>query len=250
MLTGNDSSVKAQVTGPQGYFTGLSLTPAELDSLRAAIREQWLERIRQAAPEKAAAFAEAGMDRYHELSDMIDHEALWPKTARILPVSGVELLRSTALFRRLEAEYGPIAISDEERVGREEVYWRLVRPGQPDDVGPLHADGWFWDLEEKDCTPPGAQRVKVWIAVHVEPGLSGLRLVPGSHLKDYRYASERRGGRMKPRILENESDFDVRTMPTLPGDAVVFHDRLLHGGAPTRGRSTRVSFEFTMFVRP
>ena len=33
-----------------------------------------------------------------------------------------------------------------------------------------------------------------------------------------------------------------------PGTLVVFHDRLLHGGAFNTGATTRVSAEFTMFV--
>ncbi len=249
-MTIKNDSVKEQVSGAAGFFSGLSLTASELESVRSAIRDQWLETIRAAAPDQVEAFAALGLDRYHERSHVLDHQAVWPKSARILPASGVALMRSTGLFRRLEAEYGPVVISDEERVGREEVYWRLVRPGQPSDVGPLHADGWFWDLEEHDCTPPGSQRIKVWIAVYAEPGLSGLRLVPGSHLKQYRYAAEVRGGRRKPIILEDESALAPQTAPTEPGQAIVFHDRLLHGGALTRGRLTRVSVEFTLFVRP
>jgi len=45
-----------------------------------------------------------------------------------------------------------------------------------------------------------------------------------------------------------ESDLDLRLFESEPGQAIVFHDRLLHGGAPG-GTLTRVSMEFTMFVK-
>jgi hypothetical protein len=53
---------------------------------------------------------------------------------------------------------------------------------------------------------------------------------------------------VKPQIDEDENSLDAIIFDSKPGDAIVFHDRLLHGGA-VGGSSTRVSLEFTMFVK-
>jgi len=216
--------------------------------VRGLIERQWLENIGRHAPEHVAEFERLGLPRYHEVAHLLDHASAWPKAVRILPAEAVEMIRRTSLVAALEAGFGPFAISDEEGLGREEVYWRLVRPDQPGDTGPIHADRWFWDLGH-GTTPAGTERVKVWVAVVCEPGLSGLQVVPGSHRRSWRYHGERRGGKMKPQIDEDVEALGASLVSTVPGDAVVFHDDLLHGGGMSRGRSTRISFEFTMFVQ-
>lgn len=232
-----------------GFFLGLHLADAELQRVQRHIEAQWLDVLARHVPAEVEHFAARGIARYHEGADRIDHRSIWPKAVRILPEAAVADIRSMGFMQELAATFGDFRISDEEDVGREEIYWRLVRPGQPTDMGPLHADRWFWDLGH-GSTPPGAERVKVWVAVVTEPGLSGLRLVPGSHRQQWRYHGEFRDGMMKPVFDEDEARLDPQLVRTDPGDAIVFHDALLHGGAPNRGRLTRVSFEFTMFVAP
>ena len=240
------NEIKAALEGPAGYRTGLRFTPGELAQVRALIRDQWLERIAQAAPSALKEFEKITMDRYHELCHLVDHKSLWPKARRILGQVAVKKIRATSLVGALEREFGPFGISDEEEIGHEEMYWRLVRPGGAGDVGPLHADAWFWNLGH-GRTPEGAQRVKVWIAIHCDTGQNGFRFVPGSHKKDWPYHGVERDGFVKPQIDVNDEDLEVSIFASKPGDAIVFHDRLLHGGAPG-GATTRVSLEFTMFV--
>ena len=234
--------------GPAGYSTALSLQADESYRVKRLIETQWRQRISHCADEHAAAFADLGIERYHEQAHLLDHSALWPKTSRILPRESVEEIRSMSLLRRLTYEFGEFQISAEEGSRWEEIYWRIVRPHAPSDVGPLHADRWFWDLGH-GTTPAGRERLKVWIAIVAEPGLSGLRVVPGSHLRDWRYHGETRHGKTKPQIDEDENELNPQLLPTSVGDAVVFHDSLLHGGALGTGTLTRVSIEFTMFVQ-
>jgi hypothetical protein len=241
------ASVRDAVAGASGYTAELRLAPGELATMRGFIEEQWLARITEVAPEHAAAFRDRGMERYHELSHLLDHATIWPKAARILPATVVAAFRRTSLASALEEAFGPFEISDEEEIGHEEIYWRLVRPNQAGDAGPMHADRWFWDLGH-GRTPAGRERVKVWVSVANEPGLSGLALLPGSHLREWRYHGELKHGFVKPVIDEEVERLPFEVVPTRPGDAVVFNDRLLHGGRVGAGRFTRVSFELTMFV--
>jgi hypothetical protein len=242
-------SLRSALDGPDGFAVFRALDGGELGAAREAIASQWAAALDAAAPAHAGAFRARGLARYHELSHLVDHAALWPKSARMLPAAAVAAIRSTRLCRLLEDEFGPFEISDEEGLGREEITWRIVRPRGARDTGPVHADRWFWHLGHGH-TPPGCRRVKVWVAVVTEPGLSGLRVVPGSHRRAWRYHGELRDGFVKPRIDEDVDRLDLRLLPTEPGDAVVFHDGLLHGGGESLGVATRVSFEFTMFVRP
>ncbi len=243
------AAIAAAVDGPAGYSLEVRLAADELACVRHHIETQWRDVLaRHVTAEVLADFAARGLARYHELADRIDHANLWPKAARILPAPAVAEIRGLPFFATLEAAFGPIDISDEDEVGHEEIYWRLVRPHEPNDMGPLHADRWFWDLGH-GTTPPDRRRVKVWVAVVSEPGRNGLRLVPGSHRREWRYHGVAKHGKMKPEFGEDESTLDVQLMPTAPGDAVVFHDALLHGGAPNQGSTTRVSFEMTLLVR-
>lgn len=235
------------INGPKGFSTRLALTSDELASVTRLIESQWLEHIGKHAPDHVEEFREVGLARYHELAVLLDHSSVWPKRSRILPPAAVDEIRQTTLFRALEHEFGPFQISDEDEVGWEEIYWRLVRPNAPSDVGPLHADRWFWELD-KMFTPDDVERVKVWVAVVTESGQNGLEVVKGSHQQDWRWHGEERFGRLKPQIDENVSQMDAELIDTKPGDAIVFHDSLLHGGVLNRATTTRVSFECTLFV--
>lgn len=241
-------AISGELEERSGYYLGLSFLDHELSMVRELIRAQWLDNIKLHVPGHWEKFSNLSITRYHEFSHLLDHTALWPKINRILPHSAVELIRATSIIKKLQDVYGDFTISDEENVGREEIYWRLVRPNQPSDVGPLHADAWFWELDH-GLTPEGVKRVKVWIALYCEPGLNGLRVVPESQKKNWKYHGEYRDGFSKPQIDEDESTLNVQLANTKPGDAVVFNDKLLHGGALNNGQFTRVSIEFTLFVK-
>lgn len=241
-------NIKYALENESGYLTGLHFTEEELTKIRSMITSSWLLNIgNNTTPQIVEKFKSVGINRYHELAHLLDHGAMWPKTTRILNTAAVTEIRSMSLFRRLEDEFGYFEISDEDNVGHEEMYWRLVRPNSPTDVGPLHADAWFWDLGH-GVTPTGYKRVKVWIAIYCTPGKDGFKFVPGSHKHQWPYDGELRNGMTKPKIGISEKDLDVVIFNSKPGEAIVFNDQLLHGGAVGKNE-TRVSLEFTMFVK-
>ena len=43
----------------------------------------------------------------------------------------------------------------------------LIRPDEPNDVGPIHADGWFWAYGNggNATSPSGYDRFNIWIAL-------------------------------------------------------------------------------------
>jgi len=179
------------------------------------------------------------------------HQLISDKGKRLLCSSAIERCHVLGIFQKIERELGKsFRITDEERVGREEIYWRYVRPGKATDVGPLHADGWFWHLNVNWQMPPCTKsRLKVWAPIQAEAGMSGLKVIIGSHEKPhhFEYESVSIGGKSKPTILEgHESEATLLSIP--PGDAIIFDDMLIHGGAVTTGKLPRVSLEFTLAI--
>ena len=241
-------NIKVALENETGYLTGLHLTQDELSKIRSLITNSWLLNISKNSTQQITEeFELVGINRYHELDHLLDHGSMWPKVSRILKPDAVAEIRSMSLIRRLEDEFGYFEISDEDNVGYEEIYWRLVRPNSPTDVGPLHADTWFWDLGH-GVTPPGCKRVKVWIAICCTPGKDGFKFVPGSHQHEWPYQGKLKDGITKPKISISEKELDVVIFSSQPGEAIIFNDKLLHGGVVGKNE-TRVSLEFTMFVK-
>ena len=116
------------------------------------------------------------------------------------------------------------------------------------DVGPLHRDSWFWELNSDFKKPEFPfKRIKIWIAVLTDPGLNGFIVVPGSHLdSNIRWHGEFRHGKCKPVLDSDPLKLNQELIPTQPGQCIIFDDNLLHGGAITRARSTRISLELTL----
>ena len=167
-----------------------------------------------------------------------------------MPKTFTEWFLRSQTFEKLNDTWDIDCISDEEFLGYGNIYWRLVRPNKKDDIGPLHRDEWFWHLN-KDYPKlgPKYRRLKVWIAIEVEPTLNGLRVEPFSHKRtDIEYIGETRHGIIKPVLLNQVTDFECILVPCNPGDMIIFHDQLIHGGALNRGIHTRISVEFTLII--
>jgi ectoine hydroxylase-related dioxygenase (phytanoyl-CoA dioxygenase family) len=137
---------------------------------------------------------------------------------------------------------GPSAI-----ISHDELNWRLVRPNQPSDIGPVHADKWFWDAGYGyGSMPAGFDRFKVWMAIHTQPGANGLCVKPESHRRDWNHHFEEKDGVRKPVFDEDPAAIGMELLPLAAGEMVMFHDQLLHGGVVNRGSSCRISIELTV----
>lgn len=235
------------VQGSPGFATGLRFSPGELGAIKGAIKEHLAATLGEVSPKEVALVMDTPLERYHEISAHIPHQTLVTRTARILPESAVQLIRSTSLAKQLEDAFGPFLISDEEKVGRESISMRLVRPGMESDVGSLHCDDWFWDIYKFE-KPTTHQRVKVWTAISCEPGKGGLLVSGDSHKRPWKYNLTERAGMQKP-LLDPAEKPATELFQSQPGDGIVFNYHLLHGGAVTSvGSVTRVSVEFTILV--
>ena len=242
-----------QVFGSPGYSTDIRLEPDELDAFVSEVEGQWLARIESSAPDSAEHFREAGIAGYHEHAALVDHAALWPKPYRVLPVDAVARIKALGFLQRVRDALGVFRIAEmvwanRTEPGREEIYWRLVRPNAPDDVGPLHADTWFHETVADGAGQFSADEVtvKLWIALKTEAGRNGLLVVPDSHRAAVPHETVMRDGTAKPQIGTLPPGLEPVLVPAGPGTIVAFNERLIHGGAVNRGSRTRVSAEITL----
>jgi len=244
----NKEFVSKKINLGKGFVLG-RLNEPDLQLLRQLVADQYVNVIKSVAPNSVAEFVDVSMDRYHKIyhPSMFEHASTWPKKARVLGPSMINMIENTGFYQALLNCFGQFQVSDEEKFGWPNMYWRLVRPGKSD-IGPLHADAWFWELGHGDM-PQNYHRVKLWMSLYSEKEKSGLRVIANSHKKqDWRYHSEQRDGKLKPVFDEIESELDILNLPLEAGECVMFHDRLLHGGMPNFSDSTRVSMEFTLLV--
>lgn len=232
---------EALTTGP-GFYLGHRLSASEYRTLHGMITAHYLDRLRAHDPALADEAACLGIENYHRIQDRVDHASFWPKKARILPAQCEGPLKQMGFYKAIEQEFGDVLLSDEDR------NWRLVRPHAEDDVGSVHADCWFWDIGYGRI-PDGHDRFKVWIPVVTEPGANGLSILPDSHRREWKHHAEVRHGASKPMIDENVEELGMQLLLLEPGEMVMFHDRLLHGGVVNRGKYCRVSLELTIFFR-
>jgi hypothetical protein len=231
-----------EITCGPGFVTE-SLTPEELSRVRAMITTQYLEQLGQAAPSLLEQAADVGIHRYHTLPIAFDHGAFWSKDRRILPASTLPAFERMGFFRRIREVLPSAAIY------HDDLMWRVVRPDQPSDVGPIHADKWFWDAGN-GAIPADHDRFKVWVAVDTEPGLNGLCVKPESHRSTtWKHHFEFKHGKMKPVLDESAEELRMELLPLRPGEMVFFHDALLHGGVVNRGQFCRVSLELTVIYK-
>ena len=230
-----------------GYWVGPLLDLKEVCHLRYILSRHFDRRIKSLGLNgyDEGYIRDAGIWSYAGTCDAIDHGNVWPTNQRVLTSNAVSGLKSMLFWQKVKNTLGDFEISSEEGV-RERVNWRIVRPGHPEDVGPVHADGWFWDANEWKI-PEGVTPYKIWVMVGA--GDKGFCGVPGSHKKAYPYVLEERHGKMKPKF--NPEALGIKPIPFhLPaGYGVIFDNLFLHGGLVPEGADCRVSIEFTALVR-
>ena len=181
---------------------------------------------------------------------MFKHESLFPKKVRILKkIEFNKIFNKTQIFKKLKKQYPEIQITDEENIGYENLYWRIVRPLPYIDVGPMHKDKWFWDLGHGKIDENKYQRVKIWISLSSATNKLGFKFAKGSANKKYKFKSENRHGKTKPLFNENNlKKENIISFSKKDGNSIIFNDELLHGGETVIGNSCRLSIECTFLI--
>ena len=140
--------INEEISNNKGYSTEININRKELDTIRHFIRNQWLNTIKKDNPKIADEICsrQLSMNEYHLISENLNHSKIWGKITRILPSSFFYWIINTHFYKNLKEVFGEFTISDEEDLGWPNLYWRIFRPLCSEDVGPLHRDSWFWEL--------------------------------------------------------------------------------------------------------
>lgn len=235
--------------GPAGIRMAPTFAEHEIQRVRALIKRQLVANARAISPEAAADIEATSLERYHEVASRHDHHRLLSKTGRMLDAASVAEIRTMSFFRYVSEVFGEDwRLSDEEGVGHEQVCFRVVRPDEPDDVGSVHRDKWFWDHYHWQV-PEGWGRAKAWVQVCGDPETSGLLLAPGSHVGPDDYEVGSRDGKVTFTPRGPMADIPLHRYMGAVGEPVLFNYWLLHVGSINRAAVSRVSFEITILFR-
>ena len=235
------------VEGSNGWSIG-KLNSVDLNIFREIVFGQFFAVIKKAELDSGKTLNV--IEDYHKEITNAEHKNLWPKQQRILTKQRVEtLLSKTKFFMKLREEVGELIITDEEKSGFPEIYFRVVRPEPHTDYGPIHADRWFWDLGHgKMPENRELKRLKFWFSLVGDGEQTGFTFISGSHLQNHQYASEYRDGMIKPTFDAAKYQTQIETLKGKPGTFIIFNDDLLHGGCATKAK-TRLSCEFTLLYQ-
>jgi hypothetical protein len=252
-----DDIEKKKIFSSEGFSQKMNLTDLELKELRKLVEDQYYSIVEENYPDQLATFKERGLENYHELSRNIDHCATWPKKTRCLEQQSCETIKALPFWKQLKNDFGSfitgrVVYEKDIEWERDEMYWRIVRPNEPTDVGTLHADKWFHDTMKirERVFPEGAHALKIWIPLYCEPGKNGLAIVPNSHneTEKWQYNAVDIENTSKPRLIGDESKVKTELLKTPPGNIVIFNQDLVHVGAVNHGLTTRISLEITMII--
>jgi hypothetical protein len=178
---------------------------------------------------------------------LTNHEIFKEKKARIFPHSEARSIVPHILDWARNYSENCDFITDEENLGYPNVYIRVVRALHNEDVGPMHADKWFWDLGSLPF-PKTHRRLKVWAPLLQNDAKPALKIYPASHTMTFDYEGQRGSdGKMRPILNCPSISNCVVRAPVKVGECIVFHDSLLHGGAVDN--SNRISVEFTLAIK-
>ncbi len=186
-------------------------------------------------------------DLYLARDEFFFHSALLAKKNRILSIDRAEAIKNE-IGRLLSLRVNDFLITDEENIGYGNIYFRYVRADSPEDVGPIHADSWFWEMNGWEI-PKNFVRIKIWIPILQDDSNPSFLVCDGSHERKYNY-----GINKSPKDGKYRPEFDIKKFGLTPipakiakSEAIIFHDNLLHGGRSTK--TDRISLECTVAVK-
>lgn len=245
--------LKYEIEEGVGYTT-LTLEKSEHELICLMVRDCFLLRIQYDQPDLLKEFYSIDLADYHNYSHLIDHANMWQNQVRIFPSLFVENMRELPFFKTLQQTFGEMPLATFSCGCQEEVWYRLVRPNQKNDVGALHADEWFWTCNNVSALK-GYKRAKVWIALNMPDPSIGLHVVPNSHKREWNYTTSCNANlkatttQIKPAFNDSIDGYELICPIRKEGELILFHDKLLHQGMPNMSDETRLSLEFTIYYK-
>lgn len=235
-------NIKQQIDHGSG-FSIVNMDKEESKFIKKQINNQFNEVL------SANGLKKTKFEDYHKekLSDDL-HKSLWTRENRNGSKKLSKFLTESKLLKNLSGEFKDLEFSREVDKNKPDIYWRIVRPNKSHDVGPIHADEWFWDSNKWNI-PKGKTCLKIWMML--SEGINeGLSMIEGSQKKNnWIYEKVYKDGLYKPEFNIEKNQFDLKKVYAPFGKAIAFNYKTLHCGVLNTFNVTRVSVEFTLFYR-
>ena len=252
-----------------GYAVPFILPKEDLKKIRELLSEHLRERLKKTHSEKENIFCDIEIHKYHQISDSLNHQELMKMTNRELSNEAVKTIQKMSFFKAIMEWFQNATIEDP--LGYR-VNFRITRPGKEADTFPAHADAWYFSNYEKlagstlayeedggarlvwikdENNPLNFKVVHVWIPIYCEPGLNGIKVAPGSQLRQWKkkkVASSRYVTTFPKYELDESEKLELKLLKTEPGEVLLFHDKLLHQGAINRGNESRIALLFNIHI--
>lgn len=234
--------LKKSIENKSGYKIFKS-TLNDVENIKKYIQKSFFQTL------KKNKIISNNLDNYHKLKiNDFNHKKIWTRPNRVASGALIKYLKyKSYIFKILKKEFKNLKFSYKVNSKKPDVYWRLVRPFKKNDVGPIHADEWFWDANKWKKDNKNKKILKVWMLLSNKLK-KGLCIVPNSHKKeDWIYKKTYKDGLFKPIFNKKKNKFKIRHLITPKGTILIFNYRLLHGGLVNKSNETRVSLEFTLY---
>ena len=240
------------IENDKGYLTS-KLSNQDLKKIRKIVEKSWITTISKKYPNLKKTFLKGKIYNYHKNASRIDHSNIWTKKERTLSKSDVKKIKNLNFYKKIKKNFKSLVISDEEKIGHGIINYRIVRPNIKKDVGPLHSDRWFWEIDKKDKRrnykiPTKSKKFRIWLSLYCHKNY-GFKLVPFSQNKKFKFKKAFKHGRYKPIFKAKDYNLKPKAINSDSGNFIIFNDNLIHGGKINKSKKTRVSMEFTLFAK-
>ena len=222
-----------------GYYNDFKIEIKDIILIKQLIYKQLKENT-------SKINVEINEDIFEDYQNVIDdalHKKISIKSNRTLSENDSKTLLKLELFDFLKVNFGEFIITNEDKQRSKEIYWRIVRPNQMSDIGPLHADKWFWDQNYYNDKNYNLERLKIWIPIQNDTINHGFKFIPKSHKTINNFSVHNDGLKTRCKYIGSVSELVYHKGK--PGNAIIFHDNLIHGGEFGINKC-RISIEFTI----
>ena len=233
-----------ELTTGQGFIANQISVPGEFDEVRSLVVQSF-ERSFDLSNASLETMRQSHLETSHQ-----DRFATLSVFDRTLDANSAYKLLTHNWIKQVcqELEMFPL---DAQASGYPTFIWRLTRPDQHTDFRPLHRDAWFrYVIGEPriidEMLPIQVQTVKLWLAIDVVPGMSGLFVCPKSQHNTNipGYTKQIRDDLIKPLINSQQlNNVNPDYLNSPPGTFCLFGEQLVHGGAPNKSKTCRISLE-------
>jgi hypothetical protein len=139
------------------------------------------------------------------------------------------------------------SVLDIEKIGYSEVYFRIVRPNNNNDIATLHTDGSFYEITNGISKKIWSKWIKIWIPIEFEPSKNDIGFFSNSMSSDLIFGIRTDRDKIRPVLLNNDFNIiNAEFFGKQVGNIIYFSPKILHGAINNRANYTRVSIEFAI----